>query len=204
MNPDDFKQAWQSQASDARSINAEVLLKELRRDDLRFGATIFWRDVREIGVAVLMVPLWFYLGMKHRLPWTWYLAVPGMLWIAGYLLVARMLQRRRTPRPGDPLRQCVASSLAQVEHQIWLLRNVVWWYLLPLVLPILAFVGHVAWRARAGGWMTGVVLLGAVAVVAVVFAAIYGLNRYAVRSALEPRRRELEVLLRSLDEELSA
>ena len=30
---------------------------------------------------------------------------------------------------GQPLVRCVEESLAQVEHQIWLLRNVGWWVL---------------------------------------------------------------------------
>ena len=25
---------------------------------------IFWRDFREVGVALLMLPLWFYLGVQ--------------------------------------------------------------------------------------------------------------------------------------------
>ena len=113
---------------------------------------IFWRDVREIGIALVMVPLWLYLGVKDSLPWTWYLTVPALLWIAGYMLVDRMRHKRQPPEPDEPLRQCVESSLAQVEHQIRLLRNVHWWYLLPLGISCLAFFGQVAWQDRAGGW----------------------------------------------------
>ena len=50
------------------------------------------------------------------------------------------------------------SSLAQVEHQIWLLRNVFWWYLLPLALATLAFFGQVAWQVRSGGWLMALVV----------------------------------------------
>ena len=32
-------------------IDAELLLKEVQRDERAFAATIFWRDVREVGVA---------------------------------------------------------------------------------------------------------------------------------------------------------
>ena len=124
MDPDDFKQAWQTQSSQTRlTIDAELLLKEVRRNQRYFTATIFWRDVREVGVGLLMVPLWLYLGVKHSLPWTWYLMVPALLWVAGYMLADRMRHKRQPPEPGEPLRQRVESSLAQVEHQIWLLRN---------------------------------------------------------------------------------
>jgi hypothetical protein len=127
--------------------------------------------------------------------------VPALLWIAGYMLANRMRHKRQSPEPGAPLRQRVESSLAQVEHQIWLLRNVVWWYLLPLALPFLAFFGQGAWQERSGGWWTALVILEAVALGVIVLAGVYWLNQYAVRCGLEPRRRELETLLRSLEDE---
>ena len=158
MNPDNLKQAWQTQSSQTRlTIDAELLLEEVRRNQQYFAATIFWRDVREVGTALLLVPVWLYLGVKFSLPWTWYLTVPVLVWVAGYMLADRMRHRRQPPEPGEPLRQHVESSLAQVEHQIWLLRNVLWWYLLPLALSILAFFGQVTWQVRSGGWLTALV-----------------------------------------------
>lgn len=199
MNPDSFKQAWQTQTSQTRlTINAELLLKEVRRNQRQFTATIFWRDVREVGVYILMVPLWLYLGVRHSLPWTWYLAVPALLWIVGYMLADRVRHKRQPLEPGEPLHQHVESSLAQLEHQIWLLQNVLWWYLLPLIVPLLAFSGQVAWEVRTGGWWTALLLAGEVAFVVVVCAGVYWLNQIAVRSELGPRRQELEALLRSL------
>jgi hypothetical protein len=204
MNPDDFKQAWQTQSQTRLTIDAELLLKEVQRNQRSFTAMIFWRDVREVGTALLMVPLWFYLGVKLSLPWTWYLTVPVLVWIAGFMLADRMHHKRQPPEPGEPLRQRVESSLAQVEHQIWLLRNVLWWYLLPLTLSMLAFVGQVAWQRRAGGWGAALVMAGVAGVAMIVFAGVYWLNQYAVRSGLEPRRQELETLLASLKDETPA
>jgi hypothetical protein len=202
MNPDHFQQAWQTQSSQTRlTIDAELLLKEVRRNQRNFTATIFWRDVREVGIGLLAVPLWIYLGIKLSLPWTWYLTVPVLLWIAGFMLVDRMRHKPQPLAPGEPVRQRVENSLAQIDHQIWLLRNVLWWYLLPMVPPILAFFGQVSWRERAAGWLTALVTAGAVTVVVIVFAGVYWLNQYAVRSELEPRRRELETLLMSLEDE---
>lgn len=202
MNPDNFKQAWQTQSSQTRlTIDAELLLKEVRRNQQYFTATIFWRDVREVGTGLLMAPLWFYLGVKLSLPWTWYLTAPSLLWIAGYMLADRMRHKRQPPEPGEPLRQHVESSMAQVEHQIWLLRNILWWYLLPPALSILAFFGQVAWQERSGGWWTVLAVSVVVALAVIVFAGVYWLNQYAVRSELVPRRQELEALLMSLKDE---
>src|SRR5512136_2396408 len=125
MNTDNLKEAWRTQTAQTRlTIDADLLLKEVRRNQNAFNAMLFWRDLREAGGSLLMVPVWFYLAAKHSLPWTWYLMVPALLWIAGFMLVDRWRHRPHPAAPGEALSQRVESSLAQVEHQIWLLRNV--------------------------------------------------------------------------------
>jgi hypothetical protein len=129
--------------------------------------------------------------------------VPALLWIAGYIVVDRMRHGRQSPEPGEPLLEHVRTSLAQIQHQIWLLRNVCWWYLLPLALATSVFFGQSAWQERSGGLWTALAVAGVVLVEVIVLSAVYLLNRFAICSALEPRRQELEVLLMSLKDETS-
>src|SRR5262245_39975122 len=117
MDPDQLKPAWRAQPQPV--IDPEWLLAEVRRNHGWFAATLFWRDVREVGVSLLIVPLWIYLGTTQSLTWTWYLAVPVALWIAGFLLVDRRRHPQRPPDADESLVHCVEASLAQVEHQIW-------------------------------------------------------------------------------------
>lgn len=200
--PDDFQEAWQTQPARTRvTIDADLLLKEVQRNAQAFATMIFWRDVREVGVALVMVPLWVFLGIWMALPWTWYLTIPAMLWVAGYILVDRIRYTRKPAEPGEPLRAGVAGALMEVEHQIRLLRSVLWWYLLPLGLPLLAFIVQFTWNGRSRGWNH--VLEGCFLSLcfAFVFGVVYWANQYAVRATLEPRRKELEALLMSLDDE---
>ena len=45
MNPDDLKQAWQTQAlSTGLRVDPELLLQEVRRNQQYFTAMIFWRS----------------------------------------------------------------------------------------------------------------------------------------------------------------
>jgi hypothetical protein len=202
MNPDHLQHAWQSQSPRFRvTIDAEILLREVQRNHRSFLRTVFWRDVRELGVAAILVPVWIYLGLRSSLPWTWYLMVPAMFWIVGYLTVDRQRHRRRAAGATSPIREHVQDSLAEIEHQIGLLRSIGWWYLLPLSLPMVALFVQLGWEVRASGWMAVGVTAGLIGVAALVLAYVYRINQQAIQNCLLPRRMELERLLQSLDEE---
>src|SRR5688572_17693272 len=107
MDPDPLQEAWQSQPEPV--IDADRL-------------------VREVGISLLLLPVWIAMGVGIGLPWTWYLVMPGIVWIGAFMTVDRIILGRRKALPGESLVRGVRSSLAEVEHQIWLLRNVHWWY----------------------------------------------------------------------------
>lgn len=203
MNPDPYQEAWKMQPTHPPlAIDPDRLLAEVREGERTFAAMIFLRDAREVGVSLVMIPVWIVMGVKIGLPWTWYLTIPGLVWIAAFMLIDRRRQRRKRPAAGESLRSHVEESLAQVEHQIWLLRNVVWWYLLPLAIPMFAFFGQVSWRMRhLGGWEAVIGFAMMITIVTVVFGLIARLNWTAVRTTLQPRRDELDGLLRSLAED---
>ena len=203
MAPDEFQQAWQSPASQTRvTIHTDALRSEVLRNQQNFNHMIWARDVREIGVALLLIPVWFVMGHFMKLPWSWYLMVPSLLGVAGFMLLDRRRHPQNPSPPGASLVQSVEVSLRQVEHQIWLLRNVVWWYLLPFTVPMMIFFVNVSWdfSVRTGQiWAAVIFLLFLVTFVLAIYGFIYWINQRAVRMVLEPRRRELLALLASLN-----
>lgn len=199
MDPDNLQEAWQSPASHSRlTIDADVLLNEVRQSQRVFAGVIFWRDFREIGVAVILVPVWICIGWAAGLPWSWYLTVPSLIGVAGFLLIDRLRHGGQAPAADQPLRVHVEFSLTAVEHQIWLLRNIFWWYILPFLVPALAFLTQLAWLSRDRGFNAQhmMVLVGIVVLATMYF--IYWLNQRAVRTNLQPRRDELKAILASL------
>ena len=197
MNFEDIQKTWQHQAAETKiSINPDVLLKEVRRNQMQFRATIFWRDVREIGVAGLLTALFLYRGIHHH-NWTLNLLALGCLFIGIFMVADRFLQRRRLPSANETLKSCVEVSLEQVSHQIWLLKNVVWWYLLPLAVPLGISVGRDMLRSPQSGLHF---LVGYAVFCVLLFWGVYHLNQFAVRKNLEPRRQELKSLLAGLDQ----
>ena len=199
MEGDNLQKAWQTPASHSRlAVDADLLLQEVQRNQRDFRATIFWRDFREVSVALVLVPVWIAMGLGLNMPWSWYLTVPALIGVAGFLLVDRLRHRRESHAADQSLRQHVELSLAEVEHQIWLLRNVFWWYLLPFLLPMFAFLSHLAWL-DSGLDLVALAVLGVVAAVIIAtFGFVYRINQLAVRTSLESRRQELKSLLAAL------
>ncbi len=200
MNFEELQKAWQCQDPGAKVlINADGLLNEVRRNQRQFRMTIFWRDVREVGVAFLLTVLFLYLGMRHH-DWTDAVLALACFGVGTFMVVDRLLQRSKQPASSDSLKTCIEGSLLQVNHQIWLLKNVLWWYLMPFTVALGISIGHSAWRTSNPGFPALMIGVISALFVALVYWGIYRLNQYAVRKSLEPRRQELETLLAGLDQ----
>ncbi|MDB6123004.1 MAG: hypothetical protein JWQ71_1997, partial [Pedosphaera sp.] len=129
MNFEDFQKAWQSQDAGVKvTINADLLLNEVRRNQRQFRRMIFCRDVREVSVIGLMTVGFLVWGVLWQW-WSLYLLSFCCLAVGIFILVDRLIQRRKQPIRNESLQSCIESSLLQVNHQIWLLKNVFWWYL---------------------------------------------------------------------------
>lgn len=197
MNFESLQKSWQNQETKI-SLNPGLLLKEVRRNQQQFRATIFWRDFREVGVGILLFGIFLIWGLRS-LDWTICLMAFACLWVAIFIVVDRFMQYRKRPAANDTLKGCIESSLHQVNHQIWLLKNVFWWYLLPLDVTWGIFVACSAWHDRHSGLS---VVIGWIvyAIFGVLMTwGLYWLNQLAVRKNLVPRRQELEKLLDEIE-----
>jgi hypothetical protein len=198
MSFDELQQTWQSQPGAKVRVDAAALLQQLRRSQRDFKVTIFWRDFREVFVAAAMA-VWFAWDGFSGDGWPWVLLGATCVWVGGFIMVDRFRRRGRAARFGDSLLGCVEASLEDVEHQIWLLRNVFWWYLLPPGIGMAVAFVHMGLKMNTEPAWLGWLLMAPVALVCVaVFGFVYWLNQYAVRKHLEPRRQELLVVRESL------
>ncbi len=198
MDFEALQKAWHTQDAGAKvTIDADALLRVVRRNQHQFWMTIFWRDAREVGVAFLLTLYFSHRGLRNH-DWTDILVGLACFGVGIFMLVDRLLQRKKRPAANDSLKNCIESSLHEVSHQIWLLRNVFWWYLLPIMASLAVSLGHSAWHSRQGGIGAAISFVIAALVCALVYWGVYWLNQFAVRKNLEPRRQELDTLLCSL------
>ena len=198
MTFDQLKDKWQSdQPACKLNIESEMLFKEVQRNKQSFESAIFWRDFREVGIAFLLVIAFTYFGLDSG-EWSLFLMAFMCLFVGGFFLVDRVIQRRKNPRYDDSLTGCIADSLAQINHQIWLLKNVFWWYLLPFLIGAAFITGSVGWMLRNNASQFWSHIFRSTATWAVLTLVIYKLNQYAVRKALVPRKDELGQLFEAV------
>lgn len=198
MSFDNLQSKWQSHDHDTRlNLDADLLLQEVRRKHRELASTLFRRDIVEVVAAVLVACVFggFAVSLNE---WSLYLAALSGLFVGVFFVGDRWIQRRRHPVSGNSLQSCIQASLVQVNHQIWLLRNIFWWYLLPLAIGMVVFLGSVGWKLRDGGLAAQLIVAIVALGCALVLWGAYRLNQQAVKKSFEPRRDELESLLTSL------
>ena len=207
MDLEQMRQAWQAQDEPVDlKVEADTLLQQVQTRHRELVRAVFWRDVREVGAAAAVAVFFVFVGVgSGQGAWFYYVAAGLALFVAAFILVDRVRQRREAARSVESIMDDLAVSLGQVEHQIWLLKNVLWWYLLPLGTAVGVVLFQAVWCAPYVSWLPGIELC-LYALVFVLFLylfvlflhRVYCLNQRVVRQDLLPRREELAKLLSEL------
>ena len=202
--PDNFQQAWQAQSSQTKvSIDADVLLQVVQRYQQSFRAVVQSSDYWGIGIAILMIPVWFYMGVSDSVPWTWYLTVPVLVWWVVFPIMYRIRHPLKPAQPDEPLVHCVERSLTEVDQQIWFHSKSFWWSASPLFVSVVTFAFHSAWL-RSDGWLDLLSNMDSVVFFLACFSFLHFLSEKCGCEKYEPRRRELLTLLKSLQDETTS
>lgn len=201
--PDDFQQAWQTQSSQTKvSIDADVLLQVVQRDQQSFRAVVQSSDYWGVGIAILMIPVWIYMGMMDQVPWTWYLTVPVLVWWVVFPIVYRMRHPLKPAPTDESLVHCVERSLTEVDEHVWYHSKSFWWSASPLFVSVVTFAFHSAWQ-RSDDWLDLLSNMDSVVFFLSFFSFLYFLGEKCGCKKYEPRRQQLLTLLGSLNDETS-
>ncbi|NLS93666.1 MAG: hypothetical protein GXX96_16015 [Planctomycetaceae bacterium] len=206
MTPDDeLKSVWKAQPLPRQiTISADVLLQQLRGNKARFNSEILWSAVFMIlGLVVfafMCIGFGIFCMVRRGAPWE---AMSGffflgilLLAIAAYTALDRYRHVRRVSLSA-PVLACAEESLALMQHEIQLWGNVLWWYLLPLALGVEASVLALAW-AKGVHWLVSPLALRMLGIMVIITVGGSWFSRWYLRTYYEPRRQELEALLREL------
>jgi len=97
MEPSDAEKAWRSQEFLApKEANISMIAGLLREEDRSFRHTLWWRDFREIGVAIALAVFFAYTGRS----WLRWISVGSLLFVPAYIIRARASRLERAVPPG--------------------------------------------------------------------------------------------------------
>jgi hypothetical protein len=189
MNIDELKEALHQLESETDSTSLD--LDAVREQVVKSRRQLNFRDLRESVASVVVVVL-FAPAIFTRLPAMTRLGACVTCLAAVVIGVVLWLGNRRyRSRPELSVDDYLGAEIAHLDYQVWLLRNVSWWYLAPLAIGFLMFV-----------WGMNPVPSALVLSVGYYFLDrfINWLNQRAVRNVLIPQRNELIRVRASLNE----
>ncbi len=204
MKLDDLQKAWQKQEDKMILIvDWGAVEKNAQERQRKFNRSIFWRDVREVGLCFLFGGLFLHKAMAANgnvHAWLFAAITVLVFSIALFMLLDRRHCKRSIAQFGDSVSEQMKCALYEVNHQIVLLRNVLWWYIAPFFMALVLWTIEMELLYAKDGWQHIVPkLIWPMSFFLVVFGGVYWLNQYAVRTDLLPRKEVLEAELESLN-----
>ncbi len=201
MKLDELKEAWKSQ--DTRTtVQTVLLLESIRKKQRRHNRFIWLRNIREGWLTILAAVFFIYftesdVESKVQL-WPFYLAMAILFGIGVFRVLDNRRQKRRALEYKDSTLSFIECSLLNINHRIWLLENIVWWWVLPVVvggiLIIAQIIMLVGWQEPTLFWELG----KGVGIACVILGVLYWGNLWTARKYWQPRKAELEAIADSL------
>ena len=188
------------------SGDTDEAIKQMRGKQRRFYSSLIFSDFLEAGVAIVMGVLYIILArisMFAGFQIVIYAGAAVYLTMAAFLILDRVRQERGWRNRS--LDEEIRHYLMRVNRRISLLRNVLWWYILPCAMASAALVVPM-FIVTFDGWSAAPFFMAAVFgltifTAAVIFVWVYLLNQATVKNELLPRKEELERLLEDLNAE---
>ncbi len=135
--PDDLEQLWKTQPVHT-AIKGEEMRDIILKKITAFDRAIRVRNSIETLAALAVVVFFGYAAWTER---SWVERLGSAIVAAGALWIVYYLRRYGTdaadPRPDQTVASYRRALVLKYEHQIRLLRNVKFWYLLPMYVGLL-------------------------------------------------------------------
>lgn len=192
MNDDELRNLWQQQPLRTPDLSAAQLISAMQNKTTQLRRGLRARDLRELAASAVVIIVFGYFFFNERAP----MARLGHLIVAGsaMFIAWKFVHARRTHPPAPPgatIVESLRAELSSVRGQSRLLGSVLWWYLLPPGIGLLAAI----W----GKQMNLQAKIPSTLVFIAVFAFVYWLNQWARSKQLLPLEAQLESLLRSAE-----
>lgn len=143
MEEHELKDIWAKSSGVTHiKFNASQLINELTKTMDRIDRKIKSRDTREIGVSIFGILLFGYMAYEIPFPLTKFACVLTQLWFMYVIYRLRATRRNEKPDLSLPFKEQLNQRKAYLMQQEYLLRSVLYWYILPpFICNVLFFAG---------------------------------------------------------------
>lgn len=192
MNDNQLKEAWKKLASDKDKIDIQLpnLRIQMEQEIRKFEQRIYNRDRREIvtaiGLLLVFVALAIVLDGYQRV---------GSLLLCAYLIwIIYYLTKAKTQKPAFSISKSIKEQLVAYQSYVLLqqqlVKNVLYWYILPLIPGMLLL--HWGMESR----ITCVISLS---INLFIWVYIYRMNQRAAKENYENLLRKLKQAIQNLE-----
>jgi len=200
MKLDDLKQDWQETINTpSTENNLTEVIAMLERETTKIDKEIKRRDIIEISIAILLIPVWIY-GLFIS---------AGTLQTIGYIvaLVAclyipyRLVNAKKVSAPKDTsITAFLESEKQKVMQQKQLLESIVSWYIAPLATAIVLITLGSTVDASGLPHLSDFLILY-YGLLALLIVGVYFLNKRAAKKKFGPLLENIEQRLSELQQQ---
>jgi hypothetical protein len=199
MKFDDLKASWQAKIeSDKGAQDLTLMIKLLAKETSKVDKSIRRRDIIEISIALLLIPVWSW-QLLHAASFVESIG----LWIAilaCLYIPYKLIKAKRVDAPKDSsVMAFLQVEKVKIENQIKLLESIAVWYLSPLMLAIVLTTAGATIDESGMPKITEQLAIY-YGFCALLYIGIYFLNKRAAKKKLKPLLDKIKQRISDLNE----
>ncbi len=192
MEESELKFLWKSVSDfEIVTFEKELLNQEVRQHVRSFNKKILVRDIVEIGMALMLIPIGIFIA--YLIP-DFFIRTGAILLVPSALVIIyKILKTRKIKKPVHRFtsnQEYLANNLAYYQNQKQLLGSVLYWYILP--------PGICALLILTGLDLPALKFYYALAITMGVGYVVYWLNKVTITKKIDPLIKRLEEELKEL------
>lgn len=203
MNEKNIINIWKQSVDGMKlNINHTALIEELKRNMGRLDRNLRNRNIMEIAVAIAMIPAFIYLSIE--VPFYGFKADCLLMLLWFIYIIYKFISTRNSKAEGLdnlPLKTQLAEQRKYLMKEVKLLKEVLYWYLLPPYIAQIIMVAGLAFRPESNWqntFLEHILPMGTfsqifyILAVSVFYCFILQLNKKAIKNELMPAIFEIE------------